>query len=124
MKRLVLALALAQLVWAETAAAPAEAEPYWREFRAAATHRNVVRVSLMTRFPLFCGTQRMNEMEFRRRFEAIFDARVRTCFLRATPVESQEGFEVHCGELTYQFERSARSFRFTRIAVGDGVNAP
>lgn len=92
---------------------------FWAKFKTAVAKNDREGVASMTRLPFLLENHERTTAGFIEKFDVIFDARVKRCFARASPVKEGDGFEVFCGKQIFLFEKLNGVYKFTVIGVDD-----
>ena len=92
---------------------------FWTDFKAAVSKGDSKQVASMTKLPFMLENKNLSEAGFIRKFDYIFDKKVKACFAKAKTVKEGEGFWVFCGQQIFIFEKVEGSYKFTEIGVND-----
>jgi hypothetical protein len=92
---------------------------FWTKFKTAVAKNDKEAVASMTRLPFLFQSRELTKTAFIQKFDAIFDARVKRCFVKAALVKEGDGFEVFCAKQIFLFEKVGGVYKFTEIGVDD-----
>ena len=92
---------------------------FWTEFKAALAANNKQAVASMTRLPFVLNSEELNRDGFIRKFDKIFDKKVKACFAKARPTRDQESYEIFCGEEIFLFMKVQGRYKFVEISAND-----
>ncbi len=92
---------------------------FWAKFKAAVMSNDKETVASLTRLPFMIENRELAKPAFIQKFDTIFNALVKRCFAKASPVKEQDGFEVFCGQQIFLFAKVKGVYKFTEIGVND-----
>jgi len=92
---------------------------FWAKFKTAVAKNDKEAVASMTRLPFLFDSRELAKAGFIQKFDVLFNARVKRCFLKAALVKEGEGFEVFCGQQIFLFEKVNGVYKFTEIGAND-----
>jgi hypothetical protein len=92
---------------------------FWAEFKTAVAKGDKQAVASMTKLPFMLSNKSLKEADFIRKYDSIFDKKVRACFAKAKPVKDDEIFEVFCGEEIFIFGKIGGKYKFIEISAND-----
>jgi hypothetical protein len=93
---------------------------FWTQFKTAVANKNKEAIAGMTKFP-FNYREQLTRADFIKKFDVIFNAKVRKCFQSAKPEKetNRESYTVFCGEDIFTFAKENGAYRFTDVGVND-----
>jgi hypothetical protein len=91
--------------------------PFWRAFQAAAVRHDMRAIARMTRLPFYLDRTISRRTELPRALAGLFDAAVRACFAKATPVADGNYYSVTCGTTQYGFDANEGKWEFSGIVA-------
>lgn len=130
--RLFLAVALSLLVltgaeessahFGRRAAPPPQSESFasfWKNFKTALAKNDKEAVASLTKLPFPYDNGELSRAQLIKRFDELFDRRLKRCLARARAVRDGESYSVFCGEQGLFFERVNGRYKFTSFFAND-----
>ena len=92
---------------------------FWLRFKTAVAADDRAAVASMTKLPFLLEGKELNRDGFIKRYNQLFDRKVKRCFARGKTIKDGDGFSLFCGETIFLFGKVGGEYRFLEIGVND-----
>ena len=92
---------------------------FWPKFREAVAKDDREAVASMTKLPFLLEGRELNRDGFIKRYQQLFDRKVKRCFAKGQTVRDGDSYSLFCGETIFLFGKDKREYKFLEIGVND-----
>ena len=109
--------AMTFLIGAAVPSTTADFHPFFVAFKSAVARNDAKAVAGLTQLPFLFDSRPRDSLGFQKIYPQLFDAKVRACFAKATPVVEQDAQVVNCGRYIFYFRVVNDRYRFIEFAA-------